>query len=252
MTAKSQVTLLITNSIDYLADLLVAQLGSDRVFRYNTDLWRDYAFYFSPAGIEVSDPTGRSIADSDIAKVYRRSSMRGSVLFPQMKLTDLERYAEEEVYAAWADLFNIFWHQGKIVPDDHGRRACQNVDAVNRDAVGFSVGDEQKLAHRIDCYADRNFASAAIGSARQRRERAATAIDPICADVVGFEVCKIDELSRRMDRDRGRAFAGRIRRPRNRLEHSAVDPICPDIRSTIGDVGKTARRLDRQSQGFFA
>jgi 6-phosphogluconolactonase (cycloisomerase 2 family) len=36
------------------------------------------------------------------------------------------------------------------------------------------------------------------------------------------------ELSRRMDRDRGRAFAGRIRRPRNRLEHSAVDPIRPD------------------------
>ena len=115
MTAKSQVTLLITNSIDYLADLLVARLGSDRVFRYNTDLWRDYAFCFSPAGIEISDPTGRSVNDLDIAKVYRRSSMRGSVIFPQMKLTDLERYAEEEVYAAWAVFFNIFWHQGKIV-----------------------------------------------------------------------------------------------------------------------------------------
>ena len=115
MTAKSQVTLLITNSIDYLADLLVARLGTDRVFRYNTDLWRDYAFCFSQAGIEISDPTGRSVNDTDIAKVYRRSSMRGSVIFPQMKLTDLERYAEEEVYAAWADLFNIFWHQGKIV-----------------------------------------------------------------------------------------------------------------------------------------
>lgn len=115
MTAKSQVTLLITNSIDYLADLLVARLGSDRLFRYNTDLWRDYALYFSADGIEISDPTGRSVDDSAIAKVYRRSSMRGSVIFPQMEQTDLERYAEEEVYAAWADLFNIFWHQGKIV-----------------------------------------------------------------------------------------------------------------------------------------
>ncbi|MGE5138974.1 MAG: hypothetical protein ACM3JD_05925 [Rudaea sp.] len=115
MTATSQVTLLITNSIDYLSDLLVARLGSDRVFRYNTDLWRDYAFHFSGAGIEISDPTGRSVDDSNIAKVYRRSSMRGSDIFPQTKLTDLERYGEEEVYAAWADLFNIFWHQGKIV-----------------------------------------------------------------------------------------------------------------------------------------
>jgi hypothetical protein len=41
--------------------------------------------------------------------------MRGSVLFPQTKLTDLERYAEEEVYAAWADLLIIFWDQGKVV-----------------------------------------------------------------------------------------------------------------------------------------
>ena len=53
MTATSQVTLLITNSIDYLADLLVARLGSERVFRYNTDLWHEYAFHFSSAGIEA-------------------------------------------------------------------------------------------------------------------------------------------------------------------------------------------------------
>ncbi len=47
------VTLLITNSIDYAADLLVCRLGSDRVFRYNTDLWRDYALCFRGSGVEV-------------------------------------------------------------------------------------------------------------------------------------------------------------------------------------------------------
>jgi len=115
MADRPRVTLLISNSIDYAADLLVSRLGSNRVFRYNTDLWREYALSFSPAGIEISDPTGRTATDADIAKVYRRSSMRGSVLFPQTRLSDLERYAEEEVHAAWADLFNIFWEQGKIV-----------------------------------------------------------------------------------------------------------------------------------------
>jgi hypothetical protein len=115
MPAKPPVTLLITNSIDYAADLLVSRLGSERVFRYNTDLWRDYALCFNGSGVEISDPTGRRITDENIAKVYRRSSMRGSVLFPQIKLSDLDRYAEEEVYAAWADLLNIFWDQGKIV-----------------------------------------------------------------------------------------------------------------------------------------
>ena len=115
MPADRPVTLLITNSIDYAADLLVRRLGSDRVFRYNTDLWRDYALHFSGSGVEVADPTGRRIRDETIAKVYRRSSMRGSVLFPQNELTELERYAEEEVFVAWADLLNIFWEQGKIV-----------------------------------------------------------------------------------------------------------------------------------------
>lgn len=109
------VTLLITNSIDYAADLLVQRLGSDRVFRYNTDLWRDYEMCFSGAGVELADPTGRRVTDATIAKVYRRSSMRGSVLFPQTRLTDLERYAEEEVFMAWSDLLNIFWDQGKMV-----------------------------------------------------------------------------------------------------------------------------------------
>jgi hypothetical protein len=115
MSANSRVTLLITNSIDYLADLLVTRLGSQRVFRYNTDLWRDYALCFTVDGIEISDPTGRKVDDNSIAKVYRRSAMRQSVIFPQIELTDLERYAEEEVHAAWADVFNIFWHQGKMV-----------------------------------------------------------------------------------------------------------------------------------------
>src|SRR5436305_349052 len=115
MSARLPLTLLITNSIDYAADLLVSKLGSDRVFRYNTDLWRDYALYCTGAGIEISDPTGRSVTDAEIAKVYRRSSMRRSVLFPRSDLSDLERYGEEEVHAAWADLLNIFWQQGKVV-----------------------------------------------------------------------------------------------------------------------------------------
>jgi hypothetical protein len=115
MPGNAPITLLITNSIDYAADLLVSKLGSEKVFRYNTDLWRDFALFFSGSTIEISDPTGRRVTDEDIVKVYRRSSMRRSMLFPQLVLSDVERYGEEEVFAAWADLLNIFWHQGKIV-----------------------------------------------------------------------------------------------------------------------------------------
>jgi hypothetical protein len=109
------VTLLISNSIDYVADLLVQRLGSEKVFRYNTDLWPDFSLCVSSTGIELSDPTGRRVTDSDIAKVYRRSAMRGSMLFPKTAFSQGERYAEEELHAVWSDLMNIFWEQGKVV-----------------------------------------------------------------------------------------------------------------------------------------
>lgn len=109
------VTLLIANSIDYVADVLVERLGSDKVFRYNTDMWRDYSLCVTEANVELSDPTGRRVTDREIAKVYRRSAMRGSMLFPNTEFSQLDRYAEEELWAVWSDLLNIFLSQGKVV-----------------------------------------------------------------------------------------------------------------------------------------
>jgi len=109
------VTLFITNSIDYVADLLVKQLGSEHFFRYNTDLWKDYRLLVSDETIEIEDPTGRRVTETDIVKVYRRSSMRASTIFPALAQTDAERYAEEEVWMALTDVLNIFWEQGKVV-----------------------------------------------------------------------------------------------------------------------------------------
>jgi hypothetical protein len=108
-------TLVITNSIDHVVDLLVTKLGSDNVFRYNTDLWKDYKLLISEKTVEIEDPTGRRVTEDNIVKVYRRSSMRASTIFPTIKLTDAERYDEEEVWMAWSDLINIFWDQGKVV-----------------------------------------------------------------------------------------------------------------------------------------
>ncbi|MEO5373407.1 MAG: hypothetical protein H7840_03915 [Alphaproteobacteria bacterium] len=115
MNTRRPVTLLISNSIDYVSDLLVERLGSEKVFRYNTDLWREYGLSVTESSVELSDPTGRTVADDTIAKVFRRSNMRGSTIFPSKELSALDRYAEEEIWLAWSDLLNIFWDQGKIV-----------------------------------------------------------------------------------------------------------------------------------------
>jgi hypothetical protein len=109
------VTLLITNSIDYAADLLVKNLGSDNIFRYNTDLLKDFKLLVSDKTIEIEDPIGRRVTETDIVKVYRRSSMRASTIFPTVKLSDAERYDEDELWVALSDILNIFWEQGKVV-----------------------------------------------------------------------------------------------------------------------------------------
>ncbi len=71
--------LLLTNSIDGTADILV-ELCSARglaVFRFNIDLWTKYRFAWTAAGFVFTDPTGRSLASAAIeAVLWRRPSLR--------------------------------------------------------------------------------------------------------------------------------------------------------------------------------
>ena len=66
------VLLLITNSFDTTADLLIARLGAKSVFRFNFDIWSDYRFDFRPEGISIADPTGWAVGSENIAKVLWR------------------------------------------------------------------------------------------------------------------------------------------------------------------------------------
>ena len=70
--------LLLTNSIDGTADILV-ELCSTRgvpVFRFNIDLWAQYRFAWTADGFVFRDPTGRSVDSSEIdAVLWRRPSL---------------------------------------------------------------------------------------------------------------------------------------------------------------------------------
>ena len=108
-------TLLLTNSVDYVSDLVVTNLGTERVFRYNSDLWQDYKLRVTEDEIELENAAGRHITDADVAKVYRRSNARGSVLFPDRPMSAEDLYLEEEIWSAWNDVVNILWAAGKVV-----------------------------------------------------------------------------------------------------------------------------------------
>ena len=80
--SANPVTLLLTNSVDYVADLVVTNLGTEHIFRYNSDLWQDYKVRVTEDVIELENAAGRRITDADIAKVYRRSNARAPCSFP--------------------------------------------------------------------------------------------------------------------------------------------------------------------------
>jgi hypothetical protein len=69
---KHGVLLLISNSYDATADLLVSGLGKEKVFRFNFDLWHDYHFEITPKSFFISDPSEREIVNDRVAKALWR------------------------------------------------------------------------------------------------------------------------------------------------------------------------------------
>ena len=64
--------LLITNSIDDTSDEIVRRVGSDRVFRFNIDLWQDYEIQVDGDGFRLADPSRRCCASEQIKAAYVR------------------------------------------------------------------------------------------------------------------------------------------------------------------------------------
>lgn len=64
--------LIFTNSLDGTADEIVRRIGSNQVFRFNLDLWRDYTFHVDGGGFFITDPTGRTCSSSNVRAAYVR------------------------------------------------------------------------------------------------------------------------------------------------------------------------------------
>ena len=58
--------------MDGTTDELVRRIGSNKVFRFNVDLWRDYNFRFTSEEFQISDPTGRECNHLKIMALYVR------------------------------------------------------------------------------------------------------------------------------------------------------------------------------------
>ena len=106
--------MLLSNSYDTTADLLVHRLGPEKVFRFNFDIWSDYTFEITPSGFSIADPTGRSVDADCVTKALWRKPWSSAQFRPSSR-TNEDRYYDQEVWYAIRDLINLLWLDRKVV-----------------------------------------------------------------------------------------------------------------------------------------
>ncbi len=104
--------LILTNSYDVTTDLLIHRIPSERVFRFNLDLFRQYRIRFDCNGFQISDPTGRAISFSQIHKAYWRKPLRP---FEEFTSGSVQEYENEEVAYILREMVNLLWMNHKFV-----------------------------------------------------------------------------------------------------------------------------------------
>jgi len=115
--------LIFTNSIDTTTDLLLDRMPGLPVFRFNIDLWREYAWQVGPNGFWLEDPTGRRCDTESTLLVYQRKP----IFLEEIDVPAhgcLENWCREEVTAIWRDLYFDYCAQGRacLVHPGRGKR----------------------------------------------------------------------------------------------------------------------------------
>lgn len=90
-------------------------MGTEDIFRYNFDLWRDYKFEVNEDGFRIEDPVGRVAHNDNVGKFLWRKPARTKDIFSELLVGEEERYVEEELWYALREVVNLLWAQGKVV-----------------------------------------------------------------------------------------------------------------------------------------
>jgi len=108
-------TFFYTNSFDLSADLLIRKLGSERVFRFNFDLWKEYTIDIRPDRVTITNPTGLTVQSSDIVKFLWRKVYTTQQLYPDRSFPREQLYQEEELAYAMREVWNRMYYEGRAV-----------------------------------------------------------------------------------------------------------------------------------------
>ncbi|MEI7999302.1 MAG: hypothetical protein WCH62_07360, partial [Candidatus Omnitrophota bacterium] len=87
-----QKILMLTNTVDGTADILVDKLDSMKikVFRWNIDLWQKYKILFNDYGFKIIDPNGYEITSSEKPTLLWRKPFVDLMSFEGLELVDTD------------------------------------------------------------------------------------------------------------------------------------------------------------------
>lgn len=90
--------LLLTGSGDGTSDLLVAELGNERVFRFNYDLFGDYELEFNPNYWKITNPVGHSISSDTVTSAFWWKAFNFYLLNQEQFIVEEVKYVFREIY----------------------------------------------------------------------------------------------------------------------------------------------------------
>jgi hypothetical protein len=104
-----------TNSFDLSADTLIHRLGNDAAFRFNVDLWQDYAVEIDHHRVVIANPAGRTVESANIAKFLWRKPFTHQQLYPDHSFPQELVFKEEEIAYAMREVWNAMYFSGRAV-----------------------------------------------------------------------------------------------------------------------------------------
>lgn len=109
------VTLIFTNSHDITVDRLIQHIGSDKIFRFNLDIWEDYQLSITPGDFRIVNPAGMEVRRDRTAKCFWRKPLSKYRLNLDFTVPLPKKYVEAEIACAIREIANILALDGKLV-----------------------------------------------------------------------------------------------------------------------------------------
>jgi hypothetical protein len=104
-----------TNSFDLSADTLIQRLGNDAVFRFNVDLWQEYAVDIDRHRFVIANQAGRRVESANVAKFLWRKPYTHQQLYPDDVFPQELVFKEEELTYAMREVWNAMYYSGRAV-----------------------------------------------------------------------------------------------------------------------------------------